>query len=390
MDLWPENIFPGFKRTLFDRCVWIFQKIMFVFSVTLLSFLCISNITHLLLVDRGKTFLNFTQTLMIICRQTFGLFKMYTYFKNKRELRHLLNDTFYDVPAPTCLRQQIKKYKQSCLKTPKVVSISSIIIIVALIPVLIGAPLQVTPVLKYQNSELVLLNLNVPKIIPQLIYIAQVLGIILVFNVAFGCIIIYIALLTIAHRMLDHLHEVLKTLHHGHKKIGKNKMLHDHQQRVADTLKYVVQHQFRINRFITRINDFYSNVMFLEVFSLHLVFSVATFQISQEGLTTMRYGMIPLLLIFLAIFTVCSWTANDVEVKSAAVEEISSHASWWTWNSSNRIVGQCVSEFANFKLHLNAGLFNSMSLDTFTDVLKISFSYFLFLHSLHVAQRKAD
>ncbi|KAF4522774.1 Odorant receptor 10 [Ephemera danica] len=392
INMWYHDAFPGSKKHL-HRFLRFLQKLILKITYFSIVTLWLANCSYLLITDRHQPFVKNTHSFLIIIRQFFGFCKTVVVHRNKRQMERLLKESFCDITVPTCLGRQLNKYRKSFKKSHKILLINTVYIIITMIPIVLMSPLALTKFLKIENFDIKLLDWNVSTIFPLLIYVIQIFAIVPIVIMMMGSSLYYLGLLCLANGMLDHLNLVLETLHEKRSKFKRRGMTHTnnpedspgYQQRVGATLKYIVQHQIKVTRYLKGINNIFSNVLLFEVLSLHVVFSVSAFAIVTAGITSsLVIGMIPALLNYFFNFAFCCWAANDVNVKcSDTLHKSTTHMASWTWDRDNKLLGQCITEYSKVVLRVSAGPFYSLSLNTINTVLSASFSYLLLLYNLN-------
>ncbi|KAF4520245.1 Odorant receptor 5 [Ephemera danica] len=296
------------------------------------------------------------------------------FFLTKRQaMVDLLSQYFHDISAPANFRRQIDRFR---LKTSKLMSKTYVMRYFFAILLIVSITL-------YEELDVSSIPMIFIYFIVRLLFIllhVQILG----FN------LMYITWLQLTLCLLEHMNEIVRTLHCTRNGLGPQKWNSAHQARIKKTLRYTIQLHQRAAKFVCGLNQMFSNVMMMDLWSTHVVFSIAFVQIAIEGMlhniATSLATVMSTLLIYFYMALICQTSTDIVEQSGRKLQDNLCHVPWWGWNQSNLNIRNGIYSSSMHGLQIKAGPIYNFSLATFATVLSVSFYYFMILYELNTTR----
>ncbi|KAF4520247.1 Odorant receptor 3, partial [Ephemera danica] len=273
-------------------------------------------------------------------------------FATKRQyITKLLQECYYNIPAPIYLNRNIKKLKHNqsrILNRPLAMILITLIIITSFITSYDGDGYFSLTLLKIVVFRVLYASMHLTKL---------------------GFNLMYLAWLQTTLNVLDHINDVICTLHCKRKSLGPRKMDEKEQHQIAQTLQYAANLHQRVAKFINGFNRIYSSIMFLYIWTTHLMFAVIVLKIAKQevlySLTGMFVIIVSTAVSYLHTFLICLKATCIAEQSGTKIRNNLSHVAWWGWSRINLNTRNVIVTMTKHEMQIRAGSIFICSLSNF-------------------------
>ncbi|XP_044736898.1 odorant receptor Or2-like [Chrysoperla carnea] len=127
----------------------------------------------------------------------------------------------------------------------------------------------------------------------------------------------------------------------------------------------------------------FNPVMFLELLVCSIMLCAILYQVTIQDFNVRLFFTVEYLIAMIIVLFISYWHANEVLVESLKVADSVGISSWYTFDNKSKHLLRLILMRSQKPLVLTAGPFHKMSLETFLDILKASFTYLTLLRIVY-------
>ncbi|KAF4520244.1 Odorant receptor 7 [Ephemera danica] len=202
-----------------------------------------------------------------------------------------------------------------------------------------------------------------------------------------GLHILQITWIRIICHVLDHINNVILTLHHEERKLNNETTNLVYQNRVARTLDHIGQIHQTALKLVNGFNTYFDTLLFVNIMTdiASVVLTPMQQIMRDEKQSLIRDYSVPVSLsLSFALLLIKSWFGSlIIRTGSTVALHSMSNARWQSWNIENKVEADKVVAMFQSELRLTAGPFYYLSMKTFSSVVGAAFSYTFLIKPLY-------